>query len=99
MTCDRSETHSIFKRYRWLRACDNDATAIARRSRTEALCVDFRQRARVWRRQPESQQVSLALGLLVILERSAIVQDRVVVHELNIAEFELHCQVKLRIVC
>src|SRR5215213_2455518 len=89
----------LVKRNRWLRACHSNATAISWRNRTEALRVDFRKRTRVWRREPEAQEVSLALGLRVILECSAIVQDGVVVHELNVAPFEFHHQVQPWIVC
>src|ERR1041385_4361860 len=86
------------ERYRWFRAWDPDATSVAGSNRTEALCRDFGKRTCVRRRQPQAQQVSLALGLGIILERGAIVQDRVVVHELNVAGFEFHHQVELGIV-
>src|SRR6185436_16699866 len=88
-----------FEGDRWLRACDGNSTAIAWCNRTEALRVDFGETTRARRRQPKAQQVSLTLGLGIIFERRAIVQDRVVVHELDIAGFEFHHQVELRIVC
>src|ERR1041385_3532128 len=86
------------ERYRWFRAWDHDATSVSGSNRTEALCIDFGKRTRAGWRQPQAQKVSLALGLGIILERSAIVQDRVVVHELNVAGFQFHYQVELGIV-
>ena len=48
---------SLVKRYRGLGPWDDNATAIAPRSRTEALREDFRQRTRVWWRQPSSTRL------------------------------------------
>ena len=59
--------------------------AVARR---EAV----RQGPAVPRRQPQPQQVPATLGLGVVRERRAIVQDHVVVDELDVARGEVHVQ-------
>ena len=43
--------------------------------------------------------MAFALGLGEIFEGRAVVQNRVIVHELNIAGFEFHHQVELRVIC
>src|SRR2546425_3998011 len=86
------------KQYRGLRSFHSDASSISRRNRTEPLRVNFRQRTRVERGDPESQQVALALSLREILEGGSIVQDRVIVHKLNIAGLKLHRQVQRRVI-
>ena len=88
----------VVKHYRRPRSFYRYAASISWRNRTEPLRVDFRQGARVRRRQPESQQVALALRLREILERGSIVQNGVIVHELHIAGFKLHHQVQFWIV-
>src|SRR5262249_403619 len=57
-----------------------------------------RQRARVKRRQPQSQQVALALGLRAVIESRAVVQDGMVVNQLYVAWTKLHMYIQRGIV-
>src|SRR5438132_10883109 len=86
------------KRYDRSRSFYGDASAIARGHRTKPLREHFRQRARIGRRYPQSQQVALAIRLGKVFERSSIVKDSVVVYELYIARLKLHRQAELWIV-
>src|SRR5438128_580764 len=84
---------SRIKRYGRPRSSYRNATSISRRNRTEPLCKDFREWTRVGRGHPQSQQVSFALRLREILERSSIVENCMVVHELHVARLQLHREV------
>src|SRR6266478_5549143 len=85
---------SSLKQYSGPRSFYRDASSISQGNRTETLRVNFRQRARVGRGQPQSKQVALALRLREILERGSVVQNGVIVHELHIAGLKLHHQVQ-----
>src|ERR1043165_4474113 len=63
-----------------LRSGHYNTAAVAWRNRPEALGINVRQRTSLERCQPQTQQVSLAIGFGVILERGAVVQDCVVVY-------------------
>src|SRR5216684_1843864 len=89
---------SLLKRYGGSRSSYRDASSISGCNGTEAFREDFRQRARVARCYPQSQQVTFALRLSKVLERGSIVENRVVVHKLYIAGLELHRQIQVRIV-
>src|ERR1700732_4339360 len=89
---------SSVKQYGGPRSFYRDASAISRRHRTEAFREQFRQRARVGRRYPQSQEVTLTLRLNKVFERSTIVENGVIVHELYIAGLKLHHQVQERVV-
>src|SRR5216684_2925170 len=89
---------SSLKQHSCPRSFYRDASSISWRNRTEPLRVNFRQRTRVGRGHPQSQQVTLALRLQEILERGSIVQNCVIVHELHIAWLKLHHQVQRRVV-
>src|SRR5260370_40395200 len=89
---------SSVKRYSGPRAFYCNAPSISRSNRTEALHINFRQGTRGGRGQPQSQQMALARRLEEVLERGSIVQNRMVVHELHIAGFELHRQVQRGVV-
>src|SRR5262245_34489365 len=68
----------------------DDSTAFTRYQRTETVGVRWRQRTSVRRREPESQQVSLAFSIGPIFECSAVMQYRVIVQNLNVTRLKLH---------
>src|SRR5712664_316033 len=86
------------KRYGRSRSFYSDASAISRRHRTEAFREHLRQRARVGRRYPQAQQVTLTIRLSKVFECRSIVENSVIVHELYISRLKLHRQVQLWIV-
>src|SRR5262249_20055430 len=90
--------HPSLKQNSGPRSFYSDPSAIARCNRAVSLRINFRQSTRFGRRQPQTQQVALAIRLSKILERGSIVQNRMVVHQLNIARLKLHHQDQLRIV-
>src|SRR6476661_1495752 len=71
-----------------------DAASLPGYDRTKALGKYLMQRPRLWRCDPQPQQMSFTLRLGKILERGSIVKYCVVVNKLNIAGFELHHQVQ-----
>src|SRR5262245_64796164 len=75
-----------------------EAASFAWRDLSISFGEDRRERARVSWRQPQSQQVALALGLRPILESRAIVQDRVVVNNIYVARAEIHLDIQKRVV-
>ena len=62
-----------------------DAATLAGNHGAVAFRKNHRQRPSLLGSQPQTQQVALALRLGPILEGGAIVQERVVMHQLNVA--------------
>src|ERR1051325_6427539 len=83
----------LLERNRGSRSRHYDPTATAGCDRAEPFRVNFGKGTRAVRSQPKTQQVTFAFRLRVILERSAIVQNGVIVYELNVARLQLHHQV------
>ena len=73
-------------------ALADDAAAIARRDPAVAFGEHRRQWARARRRQPQSQQMPLALNLWPVLVAGSGVQNRVIMQELNVARHERHVE-------
>src|SRR5262245_644075 len=75
-----------------------EAASFARRDLSISFGEDRRELARDSRRQPQSQQVALAPGLRPVLESHAVVQNRVVMNQLYVAETKLHLHIQCRVV-
>src|SRR5580693_48888 len=79
-------------------AAHDDAAAVAYRDRAVALGESLGQWPRAGCREPQAQQMAPPLGFGPVHEAGAVVQHRVVVHELHVARLELHEHVQLGIV-
>src|SRR4051812_43087815 len=72
------------------RSLHHEAAALAGKPAAVAGRESLGQRPGLVRREPQAQQVAVALGLGPVLEVGARMQDLVVVQELDVARTEVH---------
>ena len=77
---------------------DRNASAVAGDDRAIALGESGWQWPRLLGGQPKAQEVPAAVRLRPIFEGGSIVEERLVVHELNVAGAQFHSQMQGRVV-